>query len=119
MQVSDLELSSLILPGVAVNPLYINFYRRAVGQFSSDKISFYLGCWGFCYFSDFKAALSTLDIFNWFVLAARRGHTIYFCWVPAHVSVKGNEEADEVAKIGASRQVTACPVPHGDLFPPI
>ena len=32
------------------------------------------------------------DIFNWLVLAACRGHIIYFCWVPAQVSVKGNEE---------------------------
>ena len=59
------------------------------------------------------------DIFNWLVLAARRGHIISFCWVPAHVSVKGNEEADELAKTGASRQVIACPVPHRDLFPTI
>ena len=50
---------------------------------------------------------------------ARRGHKISFCWVPAHVSVKENEKADELAKTGASRQVTACPVPHRDLFPTI
>ena len=109
-------------------PLYINFYRRAVGHFSSDKISFYLGCWGFCYFFWLQSSLPVLedfnnahpivsDIFNWLVLAARRGHIISFCWIPAHVSVKGNEEADELAKTGASRQVTACPVQHRDLFP--
>ena len=32
------------------------------------------------------------------------------------MSVKRNEEADELAKTGASRQVTVCPVPHRDLF---
>ena len=41
IQASDLELSSLILLGAAVYPLYIIFYRRAVGHFSSDKITFY------------------------------------------------------------------------------
>ena len=56
------------------------------------------------------------DIFNWLVLAARRGYIISFCWVPAHVSVKANEEADELAQIAAFHQVTACPVPHRDLF---
>ena len=59
------------------------------------------------------------DIFNWLILAARRGHRISFCWVPAHVSVKGNEKANEVAKTGTSRQVTVYPVPHRDLFPTI
>lgn len=91
---------------------------------------FTLDVGGFVIFTDSRAALSALedfnnahpivsDIFNGLVLAARRGHRISFCWVPAHVSVKGNEEADELAKTGGSGQVTACPVPHRGLFPTI
>ena len=74
-----------------------------MSHFSSDKITFYLGCWAFVVFTDSTAAMSALedfsnahpkvpDIFNWLVLAACRGHKIYFCWVPAQVSVKENEE---------------------------
>ena len=85
---------------------------------------------GFVIFTDSRGVLSALgdfnnahpivsDIFNWLVLAARRGHRIYFCWVPAHVFVKGNEEADELVKTSVSRQVTAYHVPHRDLFPTI
>ena len=94
------------------------------------KSLFTLDVGDFVIFSDSRAALSALedfnndhpivsDIFNWLVLAVRRGRRISFCWVSANVSVKGNEEADELAKTGASRQVIACPVPHRDLFPTI
>ena len=82
---------------------------------------------GFVIFTYSRAALSPLEdfnnahpivseIFNWLVLAARREHRISFCWVPAHVSVKGNEETYELAKTGVSHQFTACPVPHRELF---
>ena len=82
---------------------------------------------GFIIFTDSRAALPALedfsnahpivlDILNWLVLTARRGQRISFCWVPAHVSVKRNEEADELAKTGASRQVTACLVPRFPQF---
>ena len=27
-----------------------------------------------------------------------RGKDIVFCWIPSHIGIKGNEEADEAAK---------------------
>lgn len=81
-------------------------------------------------FSDSRAALSSvenrfsfhplvLQIFIWLLLCRRRGHTISLCWVPAHVSVEGNERADEIAKAAARRPVPPCSVPYRDLFPSI
>lgn len=81
-------------------------------------------------YCDSTAALSAVEniysshplvtqIFIWILLCRRRGHVIYFCWVPAHVSVEGNERADEVAKAAALRPAHACPLPFKDLFPSI
>lgn len=81
-------------------------------------------------YCDSQAALSTiedfrrthpivLDIFSWLVLTKRRGHQVTFCWVPAHVSVRGNEKADEVARAAASRPPSQCALPHKELHPTV
>lgn len=60
-----------------------------------------------------------LEIFSWLVLAKRRGHDITFPWVPAHVSVPGNEKADAVARAVASRPPRPCPLPCRNLYPTV
>jgi len=81
-------------------------------------------------FCDSTVALSAIEniysshplvrqIFIWIILCHRRGHQINFCWVPTHVSVEGNERADEVAKAASLRPPHACSLPFTDLFPSI
>ena len=39
-----------------------------------------------------------LEIFMMLLRIERNGTSLQFCWVPAHVGLKGNEEADKMAK---------------------
>lgn len=81
----------------------------------------------FTIFSDSCSALQSLCNFNsphplvnaileWLYLLKRRGRTVSFCWVPAHVGVAGNEEADALAKAAARRPALShFAVPATDL----
>ena len=59
------------------------------------------------------------EIFEWLILAKRRGHIIHFCWVPAHVGVEGNERADQLAKAAVTRSPSETPIPFRDFYPAI
>ena len=59
----------------------------------------------FTIFCDSRSVLESLENFNsshplilkileWLFLLKRRGREVSFCWVPAHVDVHGNEEAN-------------------------
>ena len=74
----------------------------------------------FTIFSDSFGALCALKSFNnphpivlaileWLFLIHRRGKRVDFCWVPAHVGVKGNERVDAVAKAAA---LNPAPTPY-------
>ncbi|KAG0712738.1 hypothetical protein GWK47_017772 [Chionoecetes opilio] len=55
-------------------------------------------------------------ILEWLYLLKRRGRTVSFCWVPAHVGVAGSEEADALAKAAARRPALShFAVPATDL----
>ena len=56
------------------------------------------------------------EIFKWLVLTKRRGHNIQFCWVPAHVGIRGNERADQLAKAAVSRSPSRHPIPFKDFY---
>ena len=45
--------------------------------------------------------------------------TIYFCWSPSHIGIRGNEAADVAAKESLSQDIIASQVPYTDLKPHI
>ena len=45
--------------------------------------------------------------------------TIYFCWIPSHIGIRGNESADMAAKESLNQDITASQVPYTDLKPHI
>ena len=53
---------------------------------------------------------------EWLYLLGRRGYRVEFCWVPGHVSVAGNERADDLAREAATRAVMPSPVPSTDIY---
>ena len=57
-----------------------------------------------------------MDIHFYLTRLFERGKRINFCWSPAHVNIKGNEEADQAAKRAASGDIIMYkPVPYEDL----
>ena len=61
------------------------------------------------------------DIKDWLVLIhSRRKIKVELCWVPSHVGIGGNEQADLAAKSATSLTVAAtAKVPHGDFKRPL
>ena len=43
------------------------------------------------------------------------GKTVLLCWVPGHVGIRGNEQADEVAKTALHSSIYAVKYPPSDL----
>ncbi|GBO25144.1 hypothetical protein AVEN_77004-1 [Araneus ventricosus] len=79
----------------------------------------------YCIYTDSMSALEALchadkrmhpvaeDIFCYMRELQAQGFKILFCWVPSHVGIVGNEQADSAAK--AASNVWQSPVPCNDL----
>ena len=54
--------------------------------------------------------ISVLQLYN---ELCNKGYHIFFCWVPAHIGINGNEAADKAAKHACNFLNT--PVPYSDI----
>ena len=85
----------------------------------------------FTIYSDSYSALTAIKQFNpshpliwkiqeWLCWLASRYKSVQFCWVPAHVGIKGNEKADTEARLATSlEKVDFSFIPHTDMKWPI
>ena len=60
------------------------------------------------------------DILSLLTSLDHAGISVSFCWIPSHVGIAGNEQADAAARRAATRPCTRrFPLPAGDLFPSV
>ena len=121
--------------GAGFGVVFPDFSRRgslpsAVSVFTAELSAILLalqliltqGAVRFTIFSDSRAALSALEVFNSphplvqgvfreLSLVLRRGKRVLFCWVPAHVGIHGNECVDRVARLAAGSVASPAPLP--------
>ena len=83
----------------------------------------------FSIFSESLSALQAIEIYNnhhpikmeiitWLVRLHERHKRITICWVPAHVNINGNEQADRCARDAATsdRRIQSIQLPHRDYY---
>ena len=84
----------------------------------------------FVIFSDSMSSLLSISGFNLdsdlvrkflkdYSILAKNGKNIILCWIPSHVGILGNENADAAAKLALSLPVTRMKVPATGMYPRI
>ena len=58
-----------------------------------------------------------LDILEWLFLLSCKHKVVQFCWVPSHIGIAGNEEADRLAKEGSVKLPLIQGLPDNDYLP--
>ena len=81
----------------------------------------------FILFSDSKSCLQALcqygpdnpliqELRELYAAIVESGKEVVICWLPSHIGIEGNEEADQAAKAGLKRQPGTCRIPTTDLL---
>jgi len=84
----------------------------------------------FIVFSDSLSALQAIknfDVDNYLVMhivgehsrLEKSGKHVELCWIPSHVGITGNENADAAAKAALCQQITFSKLPATDLYPSV
>ena len=45
----------------------------------------------------------------------KEGKSVVFCWIPSHIGIRGNEQADRAAKAALDLEISPLKVPYTDL----
>jgi len=81
----------------------------------------------FVVFSDSLSSLQAIDsrktenalvlkILKEYTHLSNGGKSVTFCWIPSHVGIRGNENADTAAKAGLDEPITDMKFPVSDLL---
>ena len=104
------------------------FSAEAVALINAFKIIKVSKISKFVIFSDSLSCLQSIkneDITNSFILeileayteCAAQGKEIILCWIPSHIGIDGNEEADRHAKEATLQDIRPMKVPYKDYIP--
>ena len=56
-----------------------------------------------------------LDILFNYYNVSNQGKKVNFCWIPSHIGIHGNNEADELAKSALEFEIVKFKIPSTDL----
>ena len=57
---------------------------------------------------------SLLFILKFLIDLHAKDKTVVFCWLPSHMGISGNEQADAAAKAALEKEISECLLPYSD-----
>ena len=57
----------------------------------------------------------TMDILYTYYYVSNQGKIVNIYWIPSHIDIHGNNEADRAAKSALEFQIVKCKIPSTDL----